>query len=118
MKNWNFYTGAAVAALLMLGSPAFAENRHVQSMKGALDRVSADIKAGQFENAAGSFKAFDDEWDSVEVSVKRGSKKAYREIESAMDEVRFAIRRKSEADGAQALDKLRRLLDTHARLFP
>ena len=60
-------------------------------MRAHLREVPPALKAGKFDKARKSFKAFDDNWDSIEDLIKARSADAYVAIEKGMIEIEQAL---------------------------
>ncbi|MGE3267814.1 MAG: imelysin family protein [Chloroflexota bacterium] len=81
----------------------------------AIDEASAAITAGDITTAKASYTRFDDGWGDVEAGVRSKSRDRYREIESAIAEVRSALLRPAAPDAqaaGAALTRLRQTIDT------
>jgi hypothetical protein len=72
-------------------SPLFDDVARLRIVRAHLREVPAALKAQNFANARKSFRAFDDNWDSIEDLIKARSADSYVAIESAMIEIEKAL---------------------------
>ena len=84
-------------------------------MPQPVDDASRALAAGDVPDAVTSYTRFDDRWADVEEGVRLSSRDRYREIESAIIEVRQALLKPAEPDpaaAAAALGRLRQVIDS------
>jgi len=80
-------TFAAMPAL----HPLFDDVARLRIVRAHLREVNPALKAGNLAKARKSFKAFDDNWDSIEDLIKARSEESYVAIEKGMIEVEQAL---------------------------
>ena len=68
-------------------NPLFDEVARLRIVRAHLREVPPALKAGNLAKARKSFKAFDDNWDSIEDLIKARSSDAYVAIEKGMIEI-------------------------------
>ena len=69
----------------------FDDAARLRIVRAHLREVNPALKAGNFEKARKSFKAFDDNWDSIEDMIKARSADDYVAIEKGMIEIEQAL---------------------------
>ena len=72
-------------------NPLFDDIARLRIVRAHLREVPSALKAGNFAKARGSFKNFDDNWDSIEDLIKVRSQDAYVAIEKGMIEIEEAL---------------------------
>jgi hypothetical protein len=72
-------------------SPLFDDVARLRIVRAHLREVLTALKAQNFTKARKSFRAFDDNWDSIEDLIKARSADSYVAIESAMIEIEKAL---------------------------
>lgn len=91
-----FYAIAIVALMWTLFSSSlvsFADTpqHDLENLNKHLDKAMVALQAGNTDSARTEFKAFNDGWYNIEDSVKAQSSQTYRDIETAMSDVKVAL---------------------------
>jgi len=71
--------------------PLFDDVARLRIVRAHLREVNPALKAGNLAKARKSFKAFDDNWDSIEDLIRARSEESYVAIEKGMIEVEQAL---------------------------
>jgi high-affinity iron transporter len=97
-----------VTALPLCASATRSPQQDVQHLNTYVEQALTKAKAKDFQGAATAYKQFDNDWFDIEDGVKKISRQAYRDIESAMGEVKFAFSKQppNESQVIEALSKL------------
>jgi len=80
----------------------------VVSGTAIINRTTTAVKAGNFTQAATTFKSFDEYWEGVEDGVKVKFPALYRKIEENMDTVSHGLRG-NKPDSTKVLSALQAL---------
>jgi len=72
-------------------NPRFDDVARLRIVRAHLREVNPALKAGKIEKARKSFKAFDDNWDSIEDLIKERSADDYVAIEKGMIDIEKAL---------------------------
>jgi len=93
----------------------FDDVARLRIVRAHLREVNPALKAGKIEKARKSFKAFDDNWDSIEELIKERSKDDYVAIEKGMIDIEKALEPdKPDVAKTQALvNEVMRLYNVH-----
>ncbi|MCC7369166.1 MAG: peptidase M75 [Chloroflexi bacterium] len=96
-------------------APDVAPADQLMELSTAIDDASQALGRGDVAAAQTAFRRFDDGWGDVEAGIRSASRERYREIESAIAEVRSTLLKPAQPDRAAAsaaLTKLRSVIDT------
>ncbi|MBO3463904.1 FTR1 family protein, partial [Aetokthonos hydrillicola] len=110
--QWLFALSLSVMLFIIaLPLGAFASSspqQDMQRLNSYVDQALTKAKAKDFQGAATAYKQFDNDWFDVEDGVKKTSRQAYKDIETAMGEVKFAFSKQppKQSEVVQALSKL------------
>jgi hypothetical protein len=72
-------------------SPVYDDIAHLRMVRTPLRAINPAIKAGDYAKARSAWKAFDDNWDSIEDLIKAKSPDAYVAIEKDMIQIEQAL---------------------------
>jgi high-affinity iron transporter len=85
---------ATIAMLVVKALPSYAATSPQQDMQrldAYIEQATTKAESKDFQGSAASFKKYEDDWFDVEDGVKKTSSQAYKEIESTMGEIKFAL---------------------------
>jgi high-affinity iron transporter len=91
---WGWVLGLVLSVMLLLTAPAGAvasPQQDLQQLDTYIEQAIAKLEAQDLAEAATTYNQFRESWFEVEDSVKESSRQAYREIEDAMGNVKFAF---------------------------
>jgi len=80
--------------LFFVALPTYASStpqQDVQRKDAYIEQAITKAEAKDFQAAGSAFKKFQDDWFDIEDGVKKTSRQAYKDIEGAMGEVKFAL---------------------------
>ncbi|HEY9748187.1 MAG TPA: hypothetical protein V6C63_05900, partial [Allocoleopsis sp.] len=92
--RWGWLFTLALSVMLMVTVPAWAANSPQQDMQrldSYVEQAIAKVEAKDLAGAATAYQQFRENWFDVEDGVKDSSRQAYREIEDAMGNVKYAL---------------------------
>jgi len=112
LVRWQQLLILAFSTLLLVitwSSQAFATpQQDVQRLDSHIEQAIAKAQAKDIQGANAAFEQYKDKWFDVEDGVKQVSRQAYKDIESAMGDVKFAFSSQP-PNQAQLLKSLRQL---------
>jgi high-affinity iron transporter len=95
--------------VILLSAPVFATPKQdVQRLDTYIEQAIAKTQANDLNGATAAFEQYKNEWFDVEDGVKQISRQAYKDIEDAMGEVKFALSTQP-PDQTQLLKSLQQL---------
>ena len=110
--RWQWLLTLALSALLLVITlPTYAATtpqQDVQRLDAYIEQATTKAEAKDLQGAATAFEKYKNDWFDVEDGVKKTSRQAYKQIEDAMGEVKFAFSTQplNQSQVTQALQKL------------
>lgn len=98
--------------------PAVSAGDQLAGIAGNVDQALAALASGDIAGAQSAYRAFDDAWFDVESAVRSKSRDRYRELESAIAEVRSALLKPAQPDPGAAGAALSKLRDAIQSALP
>ena len=93
---------------------ASTPQQDMRRLNGYVEQSITQAEGKDFSAAATTYQQFDDDWFDVESEVKKTSRQAYRDIEDAMGEVKFAFSIQP-PNQSQVLEALKQLKTTNQK---
>ncbi len=95
-NRWQWLFALSLSVMLFVTIPPLwastsTPQQDLQRLNGYIEQALTKANAKDFQGAVSAYKQFDNDWFDVEDGVKKTSRQAYRDIESAMGEVKFAF---------------------------
>lgn len=92
-QRWRWILSLALSVMLMITVPAWAANpqQDLKQLDTYIEQAIAKVEAKDLAGAATAYNQFRESWFEVEDGVKERSRQAYREIEDAMGNVKYAL---------------------------
>ncbi len=114
LGRWQWLIALGISAMLFViaGTNSMAAStpqQDVQRLNVSVEQAINKAEGKDFSAAANAYQQFDDDWFDVESGVKKASLQAYRDIEDAMGEVKFAfsIQPQNQSQVVEALKQLK-----------
>ena len=117
--QWLFALSLSVMLFVVaqpLWAAASTPQQDMQRLDTYIEQALTKADAKDFQGAATAYKQFDNDWFDVEDGVKKTSRQAYRDIESAMGEVKFAFSNEPPKQ-SQVVDALKKLHATNQKFI-
>lgn len=93
--QWQWLLALALSAMLFVTAlPALATStpqQNMQRLDGYIEQALTKANAKNLQAAAAAYQQYANDWFDVEDGVKQTSRQAYKDMESASDEVKFAF---------------------------
>ncbi len=95
-NGWQWLLALSLSVMLFImvlpiQASASTPQQDIQRLNGYIEQGLTKANAKDFQGAATVYKQFDNDWFDVEDGVKKSDRQAYRDIELAMSEVKFAF---------------------------
>jgi len=101
-RRWQWLVGLALSTmLLIIALPSWAVmtpqqdmqrlDSYIQTSLSAIEKPDAETYPNAVQAASIAFDQYKTQWFDVEDNVKKSSRQAYKDIETAMGEVKFAF---------------------------
>ena len=93
-NRWRWVLPFALSVMLLFTVPAWAaatSQPDLQQLDTYIEQAIAKVEAQDLAGAATTYNQFRESWFDVEDGIKDSSQQAYREIEDAMGNVKFAL---------------------------
>ncbi len=95
LRRWQVMLSLCLSAMLcVVAIPTYAAStpqQDLQRQDAYIEQAIAKAEAKNFPAAGEAFKKFQDNWLDIEDGVKKTSRQAYKDIESSMGEVKYAL---------------------------
>ena len=95
LRRWQVLLSLCLSAmLLVVALPAHGSStpqQDVQRQDAYIEQAITKAEAKDLRAAGSAFQKFRDDWFDIEDGVKKTSRQAYKDIEEAMGEVKFAL---------------------------
>ncbi|MBV8883078.1 MAG: hypothetical protein JO235_03630, partial [Chroococcidiopsidaceae cyanobacterium CP_BM_RX_35] len=95
LTQWRWLFALALSAMLfVIALPTLAVStpqQDVQRLDAYIDQALTKADAKNLPGAAAAYQQYENDWFNVEDGVKQTSRQAYKDIESASGEVKFAF---------------------------
>lgn len=93
-NRWQWLFTLAISVMLfVVATPLLAAStpqQDIQRLDTQIEQALSKAEAKDLQGAQAAYKQFESDWFDVEDGVKKNSRQAYRDIEDAMGEVKFA----------------------------
>lgn len=95
-NRWQWLFALSLSVMLFVTIPPLwaltsTPQQDLQRLNGYIEQALTKANAKDFQGSQRAYKQFDNEWFDVEDGVKKTSRQTYRDVESAMNEVKFAL---------------------------
>ncbi|MBV9388723.1 MAG: FTR1 family protein [Chroococcidiopsidaceae cyanobacterium CP_BM_ER_R8_30] len=118
--QWQWLLALALSAMLfVMALPALATStpqQNVQRLDTYIEQALTKANAKNLQGAAAAFQQYANDWFDVEDGVKQTSRQAYKDIESASGEVKFAFSTEP-PNQSQVVAALKKLHATHQKFI-
>ena len=95
-NRWQWLFALSLSVMLFVTIPPLwastsTPQQDLQRLNGYIEQALIKANAKDFQGAQRAYKQFDNDWFDVEDGVKKTSPQTYRDVESAMNEIKFAF---------------------------
>lgn len=120
LGRWQWLFALFLSAMLfVVGLPTYASTtpqQDVQRIDTYIEQALTKAESKDLQKAGSAFKKFKDDWFDIEDGVKKTSRQAYKDIEEAMGEVKFALSNQP-PNQAQLVEALKGLHATNQKFI-